>query len=860
MDWYQLDIREVFTRMDSSPEGLTSQAAEQQLATHGLNELQEKKKKPAWLLFLNQFKDFMILVLMVAAIISGIAGDVTDTVIILVIVLLNAIMGFVQEYRAQKAIDALRKMASPHASVLRNGMPASIAAAELVPGDIVLLESGAIVPADLRLFEAHALRVEESSLTGESLPVDKTTRAIPDQGLPLGDRMNMAYKGTLVTNGRGSGIVVATGMNTEIGRIARLLQADEAVTPLQHRMADFGKKLSYLILVICAILFGVGLLRGEEPVNMLLVAISLAVAAIPEALPALITIALARGAKRLVQQNVLIRKLPAVETLGSVTYICSDKTGTLTQNKMQVVDLLPYSSDIMMEDKGIPVFDCFLVLNQDVMKTAEGGWMGDPTEVALLTYIQQKYGDDILEAIWSRFPRVAELPFDADRKRMTTIHRYGDQFIIIVKGATESIIPILTTTETQEKILQQTNQLASDGKRVLAYGHRVIHELPASINNEAIETAFVFNGLAAMIDPPREEAKAAILECKTAGIRPVMITGDHPATAAAIARELGILSDKGLALSGSELSKLSPEELDEKVERVTVYARVSPEQKLNIIQSLQRKKHFVAMTGDGVNDAPSLKMANIGIAMGITGTDVSKEAADMILLDDNFATIVKAVKEGRRIFDNIRKFVKYIMTCNSAEIWTIFCAPLIGLPVPLLPVHILWINLVTDGLPGLTLSAEQAEKNIMERPPRRTDESLFAGGISYHIIWVGLLMAALTLGIQAWAIGTGHAHWQTMVFTVLSLSQLGHVLAIRSETEYIFKKGLFSNLPLLGAILLTFLLQLGVIYLPVANELFSTQPLSLVELLICIGVAAVVFHAVEVEKWIKKRRKKVQLQ
>ena len=852
MNWHNLDINKVFALTGSSPSGLSSQSVEQRIVEYGLNELAEKKKKPVWLLFVKQFNDFMILLLIVAAIISGLIGDVGDTVVILVIVLLNALIGFVQEYRAGKAMDELKKLSTPHVEVLRNGAPVMLSSVNLVPGDIVLLEAGTLLPADLRLFETNSLFIDESSLTGESVPVNKTSETLVENDLPIGDRFNMAYKGTLITNGRGTGIVVATGMTTEIGQIARMLQTEEAVTPLQKRMADFGRKLSYLVLIICAVLFVTGLLRGEPAIKMLLVAISLAVAAIPEALPALITIALARGAKRLVKKNVLIRKLRAVETLGSVTFICSDKTGTLTQNKMKVVEVVPYPDTLDLRN-GLSLLESSMALNQNVMRTIDGAWLGDPTEVALIEYIQQKYSDGRVEEISNLYHRVAELPFDSDRKTMTTIHKYGDKYLVIAKGAVEAITSILRTDDLNGRILQEASVLAANGIRVLAYGYRVLEKIPTPFSYPEIEKDLVFAGLAGMIDPPREEVKIAIKECKTAGIQAVMITGDHPETAAAIAREIGILDSGGLMVTGRELSKLTEEDLDMKVERVRVYARLSPEQKLNIVKSLQRKKHFVAMTGDGVNDAPSLKAANIGIAMGINGTDVTKEAAHMILLDDNFATIIKAVKEGRRIYDNIRRFVKYIMTCNSAEIWTIFLAPLIGLPIPLLPIHILWINLVTDGLPGLALAAEKTEKDVMQRPPRSTNESLFAHGMAYHIAWVGLLMAAVTLGTQALATYYHNDHWQTMVFTVLSLAQLGHVMAIRSEKEFLLKQGLFSNPQLLVIVFLTFLLQVSVIYLPFANKILKTTPLSLNELLHCIVVSAIVFHAVELEKLIKKK-------
>lgn len=856
MNWHTLDIEKVMEQTGSSSEGLTTESAARKLAEYGPNELQEKKKKPAWMLFLAQFKDFMILVLVAAAVVSGIVGDVTDTIIILVIVLLNAIVGFVQEYRAEKAMEALKKIAALQAQVIRNGKTTTIASSELAPGDLVLLEAGNAVPADIRLTETHSLTINESALTGESVPAEKSEKTLTEEDIPTGDRLNMAYKSTLVTNGRGKGIVIATGMKTEIGLIAGMLQQDEAATPLQKRMADFGRKLSYIILFICLLLFAVGLLRGEKPLNMLLVSISLAVAAIPEALPALITIALARGAKRLVRKKALIRKLPAVETLGSVTFICSDKTGTLTQNKMTVVEVKPGSTDARVHG-DIPLLDIAMALNHDVKLSGDKKLLGDPTEIALVEYFRKQYPEMKAGELHQQLPRVAELPFDSDRKAMTTVHRCRDhKFLVISKGAVESVTASLGPGADNASILDKANEWASNGIRVIAFGYKVIDSLPEPFSYESVETELTFAGLAGMIDPPREEARKAVEECNAAGIHVVMITGDHPATASAIAREIGILGPKGLVMTGKELQSIPPDDFEEKVEKVRVYARVSPEQKLNIVKALQRRGHFVSMTGDGVNDAPSLKSANIGVAMGISGTDVSKEAAHMILLDDNFATIVRAVREGRRIYDNIRKFVKYIMTCNGAEIWTMFLAPLMGLPIPLLPIHILWINLVTDGLPGLALAGEKAEKDIMKRPPRKANESLFSEGIGYHIAWVGLLMAGVTLGIQAWEIKNEDGHWQTMVFTVLSLSQLGHVLAIRSEREYLFRQGLLSNLPMIGAVLLTFLLQLGVIYLPFANEVFKTAPLSWTELLVCIGASAIVFHAVELEKWIKRRNRK----
>lgn len=850
MNWWQLNKDEVFGILGSSMAGLSDQAVQLKLLEIGPNELIEKKRKPAWKIFLNQFKDFMILVLLAAAVVAGIAGDLTDTIIIVVIVVLNAIVGFVQENKAEEAMEALKKISALKAHVLRNGKRTTIDSFALVPGDLVELEAGNIVPADIRLIETYGLRVNESALTGESVPVEKTDKVLTEKELPLGDRLNMCYKSTLITNGRAKGIVVATGMSTEIGAIAKMLQQNEEVTPLQKRMADFGKKLSFLVILICAVFFAVGYLMKQDTINMLLTSISLAVAAIPEALPALITVALAAGAKRLVKKNALIRKLSAVETLGSVTFICSDKTGTLTQNKMQVVKSEDASVEGLFEN--FTPFQCCLALNHDVKKTGNDQFAGDPTEIALIEYFNTTHSPDSLIKLTNQLPRVAELPFDSERKLMTTAHRLGNKILITCKGAVESITSTLNDQHNTSCILDKASSWSGEGVRVIAFGYKIIDMLPTPFDIETIEKGLTFAGLSGMIDPPREEAKFAIEECKTAGITTVMITGDHPATAAAIAKQIGILSEGQLVITGKELQDMSDADFDGKVEEIRVYARVSPEQKLRIVKTLQKKNHFVSMTGDGVNDAPSLKASDIGVAMGITGTDVSKEASDMILLDDNFATIVKAVKEGRHIYDNIRKFVKYIMTCNSAEIWTMFLAPLVGLPIPLLPIHILWINLVTDGLPGLALGSEKAEVDIMDRKPRKTNESLFAEGVGFHIAWVGLLMAIITLATEAWAVNKQMPNWQTMVFTVLSLSQLGHVMGIRSDRQFLFKLGLLSNKPLLGAVLLTFLLQLGVIYLPFANEMFKTQPLSLQELAVCIGLSLVVLTGVEIEKMVKQ--------
>ncbi|MBI4588667.1 MAG: cation-translocating P-type ATPase [Candidatus Rokubacteria bacterium] len=863
MRWHQLSGEAALTALKTRAQGLHAAEARARLAEHGPNVLAEGPRRTPLRLFIGQFTDFMILVLLGAAVISGLIGDFQDGIAIVAIVVLNAAIGFVQEYRAERAMEALKAMAAPTAMVVRGGEPVWVPAAEIVPGDVVLLEAGGIVPADLRLVEAARLKVDESVLTGESVPVEKVARLLHEETLPLGDRTNMAHKGTVVTYGRGVGVAVATGMATEFGRIAALLREAGAVkTPLQRRLGDLGRRLALAVLIICAVIFGGGLLRGEPPILMFLTAVSLAVAAIPEALPAVVTISLAFGARKMVEKKALVRRLPAVEALGSVTYICSDKTGTLTLNRMRVEEFLCDGAVARSPGAGGPweALLTAMALSNDARADAGGAIVGDPTEAAL--YAAARAAGVEKPEVEKRHPRLAEIPFDPDRKCMTTLHADPAGGVVsFTKGAVEVVLEktgrvLMASGEgavAAEELLKAGERMAADGLRVLALATRRWPALPAAMTAEAVERDLTLLGFVGILDPPREEARAAVETCAAAGIVPVMITGDHPLTAAAIARRLGILADGEAVMTGQELEALSLEEFEARVEKVRVYARVAPEQKLKIVTALQDRGEFVAMTGDGVNDAPALRRADIGVAMGIAGTDVAKEASSMILLDVNFATIVRAVREGRKIYDNMRRFVKYAVTTNSAEIWTIFLAPFLGLPIPLLPIQILWINLVTDGLPGLALASEPEERDVMRRPPRSPREGVFAHGLGRHVLWVGPLMAALTLGAQAWYLAVGVEQWQTMVFTVLCLSQLAHVLAIRSERESLFRQGLLSNAPLLGAVTLTLLLQMATIYVPPLNDVFATVPLAPVELTVAVAVSSLVFVAVEAEKWLKRR-------
>ena len=860
--WHRLSSEEAAQQLQADLAiGLSREEAERRAVHYGANEILERPPRPPWRMLLDQFTDFMILVLIGAAIISGIIGEPADALAIVVIVLLNGAIGFVQEYRAERAIAALKLLAAQSARIKRGGETIVIPAIQLVPGDLVSVEAGDVLPADLRLIDAAKFKVDEAALTGESVPVEKRTNRLTDEDLSLGDRLNMGYKGTLATYGRGTGLVVAIGMHTELGKIAALLGKEEVLkTPLQRRLAVFGRRLAIAALAICGIIFVVGLLRGESAVLMFLTAVSLAVAAIPEALPAIVTVALALGARRMVKKRALIRRLPAVETLGSVTYICSDKTGTLTQNKMRVEQL--FADDQTESDVG-RLRSCegswshllkAMAVSNDAVKGQDDRLIGDPTETAL--YLAAEAAGASKAKLLDLMPRLAELPFDSDRKRMTTFHRQGEEVVAYTKGAPETVLALcdkvsvgsVSRSIDRERLAKRADAMASEGLRVLVVACRAWATVPSKLTPEEAERELTFLGFVGLMDPPREEAAEAVALCKSAGITPVMITGDHPATARAISTRLGIIENNDGVVTGQELERMTDTVLERRIEEIRVFARVAPEQKIRLVKALQHKGEFVAMTGDGVNDAPALNAADIGVAMGVTGTDVAREASHMTLLDDNFATIVAAVREGRRIFDNIRKFIKYTMTSNSGEIWTIFLAPFLGLPIPLLPIHILWVNLVTDGLPGLALALEPEEPGVMRRPPRPPNESIFAHGMWQDILWIGLLMGGVSVFTQAWAYQKGNAHWQTMVFTVLTLSQMGNVLALRSERASFFQLGLWSNWPMVGAVLLTFVLQLATIYVPALNPIFKTEPLDAEELAVCLALSTVVFCAVEVEK------------
>jgi P-type Ca2+ transporter type 2C len=920
-DWYQQSKEDVLAALESDAEaGLSTAEAQARLENHGPNELEERGMKSRWRILWEQFTEIMVVILVIAAIISVILGEMTDAIVIMAIVVMNALLGYSQEARAEEAIAALKKMAVPTVRVKRDGHIVEVSAREIVPGDIIFLEAGNKVPADGRLVESANLQAQEAALTGESTAVEKRDRVLSGDNLPLGDRLNMAYMGTIITYGRGTMVVTETGMETELGKIANLIQdVEREPTPLQRRLDGLGKTLALAAMGIIAVIIVLGRLQGQGWNRLILTAISMAVAAVPEGLPAVVTITLALGSQRMLKRNALIRKLPAVETLGSVTTICSDKTGTLTENRMTVTVLDvagdKRSVDALLE-KGIPVWNpsaevdpsleppersqvllikAMTLANDAILEEDEdrpGEWkaIGDPTEGALVVAAcELGLRKEELEQRW---PRVAEVPFTSERKRMTTIHEtavtdddstapwVASKYVAFTKGAVDQLLDISDSVwvgdskvqlddEMRRRIETANREMAEDGQRVLGVAFRAFDELPEEGQEEALEQDLTVIGLVGMLDPPRPEVRDAVARARMAGIRPIMITGDHPLTARVIAQELGIATEDDQSLTGQELAAMSIEELESVVEHVQVYARVAPEHKLNIVTALQDKGEIVAMTGDGVNDAPALKKADIGVAMGITGTDVSKEAADMILLDDNFATIVAAVEEGRVIFDNIRKFIKYTLSSNTGELWVMLVAPLFGMPLPLLPLQILWINLVTDGLPGLALAIEPAEEGIMKRRPFHPRESIFSRGLGWQIIWVGILMGivSLALGFYYWAEAgrpmltegaEGGHHWQTMLFTTLTLAQMGNALALRTNRASLFQVGLMSNKAMVGAVLLTFVLQLAVIYLPFLQNIFSTVALEPWELVLSLAVASIVFFAVELDKWRRRRQQPVR--
>ena len=884
--WHTREAADVIATLGSNDiSGLTADEAQRRLAVYGENVLPVEPGRSVWRMILDQVADPMIALLVVAALISGIVGEPADTIVITVIVLLNAVIGVVQERRAQQAMAALRAMSAPTAVVIRDGTEQQVDAAELVPGDLVVLLDGAIVPADLRLTSLASLRIAEAALTGESQPVSKRVEPVTDPHAPVGDRRSMAFRGTFVAQGRGRGVVVGTGTETELGAIADLLMtADVVRTPLQRRLSSFGGRIALAVVGICAVVFVTGLLRGEDPGLMFLTAISLAVAAVPEALPAVVAVTLALGARRMAHHNALVRRLPAVETLGSVTWICSDKTGTLTENRMRVEVLEPYRTaadvttgtirppdsatpdDVPAGSQGSPVdtvamarlLDALVLCNDATLPGNDTPATGDPTEIALLEAAHDVGIDP--EERRRALPRIDEVPFDSGRKLMVTVHdEPGGSARTLLKGAPEAILAVCALPSSERNgVLAHCDALAARGLRVLAAAERLDDpgepHAPGWAAPPEIPTDLTLLGVVGMIDPPRQEAPAAVAECRAAGITPVMITGDHPATAAAIARRVGILeAGDDQVLTGPALSQMDDAALADAVSHVRVYARVDPEQKIRIVRALQADGQSVAMTGDGVNDAPALRQAEIGVAMGEGGTDVAREAADMVLLDDRFATIVTAVREGRRIYDDIRKFIRYALTGNTGEIWVVFLAPFLGMPVPLLPIHILWVNLITDGLPGLALAEEPAERDVMARPPRPPDESIFARGLGIHVLWVGALIAALTLGTQAWALSEDTRQWQSMVFTVLVFCQLVHSMAIRSESRSLFTMGLLTNPSLLGAIGLSVVLQLALLYVPWLQDIFRTTALTPAQLAVVFVVPLVVLFAVEVEKLLVRR-------
>ncbi|MHA1580319.1 MAG: calcium-transporting P-type ATPase, PMR1-type [Candidatus Freyarchaeota archaeon] len=894
--WHTMSVGSVEVALKTEPSGLSNDEAKRRLEEFGPNVLQEKKGPSALRIFAEQFKNYLILILIAATIIAVFLGDFTDALVISVVIILNAFLGFYQEYRAEKSIEALKKLTTPKAIVIRGGHEEEIPASELVPGDLVLIETGARVPADMRLSETTGLEVDESILTGESVPVKKRVERLEDEKLSVADRINMAYMGTIVTRGRGKGYVVSTGMKTEIGKIAELIQTvEKEETPLQIKLKDLAKKLTYAVVAICLVVFFTGILREGNIFDMFLAAVGLAVAAIPESLPAVVTITLALGVQKMAKRNAVIRKLPAVETLGSATVICSDKTGTFTRNEMTVRKIYTDSSMFDVTNLGYePKGDFYcnnekidprqvsslrllltigaLCNNAKLEKNDNWHIIGDPTEGALIV-LAEKAGIR-RDEVTGQFPRIGEIPFESERKIMTTIHKTPEgKKVAYVKGASEVILSLSSSVYTEGKIkelddkrregfLKINEKMASNALRVLAMAFRELPDDCEEYTPESVEKDLIFVGFVGMLDPPREEAKSAVQTCKKAGIKVIMITGDSEFTARAVARELGLLEGGGRVLTGAELESMSNSQLDNLVQDVTVYARVSPEHKLRIVNSLKKKNHIVAMTGDGVNDAPALRKADIGVAMGVTGTDVAKEASEMILMDDNFASSVAAVEEGRTIYNNIKKTIYYLLSTNVGEILTIFIGLIIGLPIPVVAVQILWINLVTDSFPALALAVDPEESDIMLRRPRDPQEPVITRRMFYNMAAVGTVMCVSTLLLYGMVLGVfspfGISYSnldtaRTIAFTNLVFLQLFNAFNTRSARESLFKIGFFSNRYLVLGTIISVVLQLAVVYLPLLQTLFHTVSLSPIELIIIVLVSSTILAGAEVIKFFERR-------
>ncbi len=867
--WYKKSKNEILQELNvDEKNGLSSTEALRRLEKYGKNKLETKKKKTLFKQFLSQLKDVMIYILIIAAIISAFLGEISDALIILLVIIINAVIGVIQESKAEKALDALKELSTPKALVKRDGSLKEILSEDIVPGDIVIIDAGRYIPGDLRLIDTANLKIEESAFTGESVPSEKDASFLPDKEIPIGDQNNMAFMSTLATYGRGVGVVVGTGMNTEIGKIAKMIEQEENdETPLQKKLSELGKILGFLAVGICILIFIISFFQGRDLLEMFLTSISLAVAAIPEGLPAIVAIVLALGVQRMVKKNAIIRKLPAVETLGSVSIICSDKTGTLTQNKMTVTTVYANDSYIkesefnLNDNESKLLVDCMVLCNDATY--SEKSQTGDPTEIALL---ESPFKLNILkEKLEKEFKRIDEIPFDSDRKLMTTVNLVNDKKArVFTKGALDSILSICNkisingklldfTKEYKAKVLENSNIMSDKALRVLAFAYKDISK--ENIVLDSLEKDLVFIGMVGMIDPPRLEVKNSIKLCKSAGITPVMITGDHKNTAFAIANELGIAEDISQAITGHEIDKFKEEEFNEKIINYRVFARVSPEHKVKIVKAFKSHGNIVSMTGDGVNDAPSLKAADIGVAMGITGTDVSKGASDMILTDDNFSTIVSAVEEGRKIYLNIKKSIVFLLSCNLGEILTLFTAILLNWNSPLQPIHILWVNLITDSFPALALGVDKTKEDVMNNPPRNPKESIFVKSDKIQLIINGVLIGGITLfafklGERLYADSLIHA--QTMAFVVLSVSQLFLSLSLRSNTKSAFSLGIFSNKYLVYSILLGIFLQVIIISISFIANIFKVTPLLLYDWIVVILVSLIPFTINEILKLFRK--------